>query len=154
MYKIDNLEFDSTGRYLMIQEDAGANNARQRLLAYDTVTRTIAVIAQFSDKYFNPANTATYMTNDEETSGIINVTALLGEVLNTTVGETFLFNAQVHPLAGAVNAEVSIAKQTSITRPDLTFADDAAIVDFKTKVLEGGAYYKLVITDWSKFTWQ
>jgi len=153
-YMNDNLEFDSTGRYLMIQEDAGINDARQRLLAYDTVTKTIAVIAQFSDKYFNPKNTATYMTNDEETSGIINVTALLGEVLNTTVGETFLFNAQVHPLAGAVNAEVSIAKQTSITRPDLTFADDAAIVDFKTKVLEGGAYYKLVITDWSKFTWQ
>jgi hypothetical protein len=93
------------------------------------------------------------MTNDEETSGIINVTALFNNVLGTSA-ETFLFNAQVHPLAGAVNAEVSIAKQTTITRPDLTFADDAAIVDFKTKVLEGGAYYKLVITDWSKFTWQ
>jgi hypothetical protein len=53
-----------------------------------------------------------------------------------------------------VNADGAIAKQTAILRPDLTFADSDAEVAFKTKVIEGGQFYKLNITDWSKLIWQ
>ena len=160
--QFDNLDFDSTGRYLMMQEDPGRNNHLSRLLAYDTVEKKTAVVAQFEDKYFNPTNTATFMTNDEESAGIINVTQLFADVTNSFAdGETFLLNAQIHPafkVAGTttdiVNAEGPIAKQTAILRPDLTFADSDAEVAFKTKVIEGGQWYKLNITDWSKLVWE
>jgi len=162
LYSIDNIDFDSTGQYIMIQEDPGANNHLSRLVAYDTVAKKLAVVAQFEDKYFNSANTATYMTNDEESSGIINITNLFADVTNTVRdGEIFLLNAQVHPafkVAGTttdiVNAEGQIAKQTAILRPDLTFADSDAEIAFKTKVIEGGQWYKLSITDWTKLIWQ
>ena len=160
--QFDNLDFDSTGRYLMMQEDPGRNTHLSRLMAYDVETKKTAVIAQFEDKYFNPANTATFMTNDEESAGIINVTQLFADVTNTFAdGETFLLNAQIHPafvLPGTttniVNAEGPIAKQTAILRPDLTFANSDAEVAFKTKVIEGGQWYKLNITDWSKLVWE
>ena len=162
LYMIDNIDFDSTGKYIMIQEDAGRNNHLSRLVAYDTISKRIAVVAQFVDTYFTSTNTSTFMTNDEESSGIINITNLLLDVTNTVgSGETFLLNAQVHPafvLPGTstsiVNAEGPIAKQTAILRPDLTFADSDAEVAFKTKVIEGGQFYKLSITDWSKLIWQ
>jgi hypothetical protein len=101
------------------------------------------------------------MTNDEESSGIINVTKLLFDLSTSDLGETFLLNAQVHPasrvLGGStliVNAENAIAKETAKLRPDLTFADSDAEIAFKTKVIEGGQFYKLNITDWSKLIWQ
>jgi hypothetical protein len=161
LYMIDNIDFDSTGRYIMIQEDAGRNNHLTRLVAYDTVLRKLAVVAQFVNTYFDPTIPGTYMTNDEESSGIINVTKLLFDVNTSDLGETFLLNAQVHPasrvLGGTtliVNAENAIAKETAKLRPDLTFADSDAEIAFKTKVIEGGQYYKLSITDWSKLIWQ
>jgi hypothetical protein len=160
--QFDNIDFDSTGKYLMLQEDPGANEHLSRLMAYDTVAKRTAVVAVFDTKYFSVANSATYMTNDEESAGIINITNLLLDVTNTVGnGETFLFNAQIHPArvlpgttTNVVNAEGPIAKQTAILRPDLTFADSAAEVAFKTKVIEGGQFYKLSITDWSKLIWQ
>jgi len=160
--QFDNIDFDSTGKYLMLQEDPGKNDHLSRLMAYDTISKRTAVVAVFDAKYFSSANTATFMTNDEESSGIINITNLLLDVTNTVGnGETFLFNAQIHPafvLPGTttsiVNAEGAIAKQTAILRPDLTFADSDAEVAFKTKVIEGGQFYKLNITDWSKLIWQ
>jgi hypothetical protein len=53
-----------------------------------------------------------------------------------------------------VNAENAIAKETAKLRPDLTFADSDAEIAFKTKVIEGGQFYKLSITDWTKLIWQ
>ena len=160
--QFDNIDFDSTGKYLMLQEDPGRNDHLSRLMAYDTISKRTAVVAVFDAKYFSSANTATFMTNDEESAGIINITNLLLDVTNTVGnGETFLFNAQIHPafvLPGTttsiVNAEGAIAKQTAILRPDLTFADSDAEVAFKTKVIEGGQFFKLNITDWSKLIWQ
>lgn len=146
----DNLDFDSTGRYLMIQEDPGKNAALTRLLAYDTTDKKIAVIAQFKKAYHSPTETATFLTLDEESSGIINVTSIFGGT-----GATFFLNAQIHPLAGSpvINAENAIAKETTKLRPDLTFADSDAEIAFKTKVIEGGQYYKLQISDFTKLTW-
>jgi hypothetical protein len=162
LYMIDNIDFDSTGQYIMIQEDAGRNNHLSRLVAYDTVAKKLAVVAQFVNTYFDPTISATYMTNDEESSGILNITNLFADVTNTVRdGEIFLLNAQIHPasrVAGGttliVNAENAIAKETAKLRPDLTFADSDAEIAFKTKVIEGGQFYKLSITDWSKLIWQ
>ena len=148
----DNFDFSSDGRYILLQEDPGANDVLSRVVAYDTVGKTFAEIAQFKAAMFDKTQTATFITNDEESSGMLNVSKLLAPA---ATGDTFFFNAQVHPYeVGVLNAEVPLAKTVTKMRPDLDFPTDQSAIDFKTKVIEGGQIYRLDITDWTKLAWK
>jgi hypothetical protein len=85
--KPDNITIDSSG-HLLIQEDPGGNTHIARILAYDLDSGQIATLARF-----DPARFATggpgFITEDEESSGIIEVRKQLGK-------NTYLFDAQVH----------------------------------------------------------
>lgn len=74
------------------------------------------------------------MTTDEESSGIIDVTSMVAKPGDTT--KYFYLNAQVHT-TGAYTA-----------RPDLSTKTTGGILKFNQKTLEGGAFYRLAITDW------
>jgi len=74
------------------------------------------------------------MTIDEESSGIIDVTSMLAKPGDTT--KYFYFNTQVHT-TGAYTA-----------RPDLSNKTSTGITKFNQKTLEGGAFYRLAISDW------
>ena len=74
------------------------------------------------------------MTVDEESSGIIDVSSLIAKPGDTK--KYFYFNAQVHTTGGYT------------ARPDLTTKTISGILNFNQKTLEGGAYYRLAITDW------
>ncbi|MDO8732999.1 MAG: hypothetical protein Q7L55_10595 [Actinomycetota bacterium] len=53
-----------------IQEDPGANDHVSRIVAYRISDGRMANIARFKDVYFKPDG-AQFITNDEESSGVI-----------------------------------------------------------------------------------
>jgi hypothetical protein len=89
--KPDNMDIDANGN-LMIQEDPGGLDAVARILAYRTSDGATGVVAQFNEDQFAPGG-ANFITNDEESSGIIDASEWFGD-------GAWLFDAQVHSAAG------------------------------------------------------
>jgi hypothetical protein len=127
--KPDNLTVDTLGN-ILIQEDPGGNDAVARVVAYNVATKKIATVAKFKDEYFAKGG-AKFITNDEESSGITDVTSLLKKSSSDT-NSYYILNAQIH---------ATVAK----SRPDLT-----AVTQAMTDAYEGGQVYVLTIPDWTK----
>ncbi|HJY25651.1 MAG TPA: alkaline phosphatase PhoX [Actinomycetes bacterium] len=85
--KPDNMGVDGQGN-LLIQEDPGNNAQLARIVAYDIDTGKRGVLTEFDPALFRKGG-AGFLTEDEESSGIIDASAVLGK-------GWFLFDAQVH----------------------------------------------------------
>jgi Bacterial protein of unknown function (DUF839) len=85
--KPDNLALDRKG-HLLIQEDPGNNVQLARIVAYDVDTGERGVIAEFDPARFSSGQPE-FITQDEESSGIIDASRFLGK-------GAFLLDAQVH----------------------------------------------------------
>jgi hypothetical protein len=85
--KPDNMGIDRFGN-LLIQEDPGNNAQLARIVAYDVGTGDRGVVAEFDPALFG-AGAPGFLTRDEESSGIIDASKVLGK-------GWFLFDAQVH----------------------------------------------------------
>ena len=131
--KPDNITVDSLGNVL-IQEDPGNNDQLARVVAYRISDGKLGVVARFKPAYFDKANTATFMTADEESSGVVEATSLMRSGSSDTASY-YVLDAQVHA-------------KTSVARPDITDAAAKATVD--TAAVEGGQLYVQKFTDWSK----
>jgi hypothetical protein len=118
---------------VLLQEDPGNNAHVARIVAFRIADGKLATVATFNADYFSKTGSK-FMTVDEESSGIIDVTSLVAKPGDTT--KHFYFNAQVHTTGGYA------------ARPDLTTKTVGGILKFNQKTLEGGAYYHLAISDW------
>jgi hypothetical protein len=90
--KPDNMTIDRYGN-LLIQEDPGGDDVLARILAYRIADGATGVVAEFDPERFSPGG-SNFITNDEESSGILDAEDVLGE------RGAFLFDAQVHSAAG------------------------------------------------------
>jgi hypothetical protein len=90
--KPDNIAISGTGN-ILIQEDPGNDAHVARIVAYRISDKATGVVATFDPAQFTP-DAAAFITKDEESSGIIDVSSLWQRP------NTFLFDAQVHADAG------------------------------------------------------
>ena len=131
--KPDNITITNDGKYVLIQEDPGNNAALARIVAYRVSDSKLAVIAQFDANKFVKGGSE-FMTEDEESSGIIDATKLLAKPGDTN--SYFFFNAQVHT-TGAVAARPDLPARSSVKKDAINAA-----------TIEGGQYYVMTITNW------
>ncbi|MFM1966248.1 MAG: hypothetical protein RL134_1973 [Actinomycetota bacterium] len=129
--KPDNMSISPDGT-IMIQEDPGGNDHIARIVSYNTTTKKISTVAQFNPSLFGNGAPGK-LTNDEESSGIVDITSLVAEPGDKA--SYFLFDAQVHA-------------KPSVARPDLVVGmSPEQITAFDNLVVEGGALYLMKIDD-------
>lgn len=135
MNKPDNIEVDGYGN-ILIEEDPGNNPQVERMFAYRIKDGKIAVMTQFKASMFSKAAaSADFITEDEEQSGILNVTSIM-RTSKTDTNFYYVLNAQVH----ATGADLLKA------RPDITTdAGKAALLN----AIEGGQLYLMTVTNWA-----
>lgn len=142
--KPDNMTITKNG-VVLLQEDPGNNAALARVVAYRIKDAKMAVVAQFDPQYFTTTG-AKFMTQDEESSGIIDVTEFLAKSGDTN---TYLaFNAQIHTLGGVTSVDAG-AKALQPARPDLAKRSASKKAMLNKGAIEGGQYYVMTITDWN-----
>jgi Ca2+-binding RTX toxin-like protein len=81
--------------HVIIQEDPGGNDYVARVWDYDIGADALHQIATFNPDQFAPGG-GNFITNDEESSGVIDVTNLLGDADT----RAYLLDAQVHKATG------------------------------------------------------
>lgn len=86
-HMLDNMAVDSRG-HVLLQEDPGGQNYLARIWQYDIKRDSLTEVATFDPELFTPGRPG-FLTNDEESSGIIDAEKLLGK-------GWYLFDAQVH----------------------------------------------------------
>jgi hypothetical protein len=84
---LDNMTMDRRGR-LLIQEDVGNNPRLGKLWLYDVPSGNLVEVASHNPKFFSPTGDS-FLTEDEESSGIIDARRILGE-------GWFLLDVQAH----------------------------------------------------------
>ncbi|MEY4422593.1 MAG: hypothetical protein RL581_1131 [Actinomycetota bacterium] len=144
--KPDNMTVTKNG-VIMIQEDPGNNAHVARILAYQISTGKLVPVAEFDKQYFTAAG-SNFMTLDEESSGIIDVTDLLAKPGDTNT--YFFFNAQVHTYSGVTAKDTGVKGALQPARPDLINYSKTTKNDLNLKTVEGGQYYRMTVTDWNQ----
>lgn len=87
---LDNITVTAEGK-LILQEDPGNQSYIAKVWSYDPVTDVLTQIAQHDPALFT-AGSPTFKTQDEESSGVIDVTSVLGDADT----KAFLLDVQSH----------------------------------------------------------
>lgn len=73
----DNITIDKNGRILLL-EDVGGNDRLGRVYVYGIDSGNLVQVATANPKFFKPGG-ASFITNDEEASGVIDASDMLGD---------------------------------------------------------------------------
>jgi len=142
----DNMTITDNG-VVVIQEDPGNNAHVARVMAYRISDGKLATLAKFDSQYFT-ATGSKYMTIDEESSGVIDVTSLLAKAGDKNT--YLMLNAQVHTYSGVTTVDSGVKGATTPARPDLVSKPTTSKSNLDKATVEGGQFYTMTISDWTK----
>lgn len=126
--KPDNIVIDDLGN-ILIQEDPGNNAHVARVVAYRIKDGKIGVLAKFKDDLVVDGRVG-FITKDEESSGVIDVTDML-KSSKTDKSRYYMLVAQVH-------------STPALARPDIATGNTAL-----AGAVEGGQWYIMEVPNWS-----
>ncbi|HEX9273381.1 MAG TPA: phytase [Candidatus Binatia bacterium] len=95
---LDNVTIDRHGRILM-DEDPGNNPRVSKVWLYSIDTDELIQVAQHNPKFFDPTILSSFITQDEESSGIIDAEHVLGR-------GWFFLDVQAHKLSPDTDPEL------------------------------------------------
>jgi secreted PhoX family phosphatase len=109
---MDNITVDGSGN-VIIQEDPGSNllpgnqSYQAKIWSYNTASQTLTELARFDPALFTTGQSG-FITEDEESSGVIEVTNVFAGVegYDATSFRYFLLDAQVHKNIAATEPEL------------------------------------------------
>jgi Ca2+-binding RTX toxin-like protein len=133
-HMFDNLTVNNG--HVLVQEDPGNQAYVARMWDYDIATGSFAPIATFNPDQFQPGATH-FITQDEESSGVLDVTSLLGDADT----RAYLFDAQVHASTGdPATVERGQLSVMYVDTPQLTggSGDDNLFGSAANETLTGG----------------
>jgi hypothetical protein len=131
----DNVDIDNKGN-ILIQEDPGNNPHVSRIFAYRISDGKLATLATFDPALFTPGN-QNFITQDEESSGILDVSST--------------FRNEFASLLGLANL-VNIIDILESLKPDSTFVFDAQVhtppVNNVAAYVERGQLMRMHVDNW------
>ena len=74
---LDNITVSGSGQ-IVAQEDIGGQPALGKVWLYDIASDTLTQIAEHDPALFTPGS-PTFLTSDEESSGVVDASSILGE---------------------------------------------------------------------------
>ncbi|MFM9072256.1 MAG: hypothetical protein ACKOOC_02460, partial [Cyanobium sp.] len=137
---LDNMTVADDGS-ILLQEDPGANERLAKVWRYNPSTDTLVELAQHNPVLFSgtSATTPNFITIDEESSGIVEISSFLTGIsgYDTTKYNYFLIADQIHkavtsPTSQVEMGELSVmatAKLNAKQEPSYTFSKSAEAVD-------------------------
>lgn len=126
---MDNMTVDNRG-HVIIQEDVGNNSFLSRVLNYDPATDTLTTIGTHDPARFL-TGAPNFLTQDEESSGVIDVTDILG----TSTQNAYLLDVQAHY---ATDAELVEGGQLVLMRADKNLGPEALTGTTGNNTIVGG----------------
>ncbi|MDT0507339.1 SdiA-regulated domain-containing protein [Novosphingobium sp. MMS21-SN21R] len=120
---MDNMTVNAEGK-IIIQEDVGNNAFIGRVLQYDPVTDKLTVIAKHDASRFVTGG-SNFLTQDEESSGVIDVTSAFGDATH----KAYLVDTQSHKAVGGELVEGGQLQliKVALNAPVIAGGDSAAI---------------------------
>jgi Ca2+-binding RTX toxin-like protein len=133
-HMFDNIDVTDDGR-LVLQEDPGGNPYLAKVWVYDPITDSLDQLAEHDPARFI-AGQPGFLTQDEESSGVIDVTALLGDADT----QAFLLDVQAHYGLGTelVQGGQLMAMLVDEVVEDGGNGNDTLNGDFDANQLDGG----------------
>jgi len=155
---LDNMTVADDGS-ILLQEDPGGNERLAKIWRYNPSTDTLVELAQHNPALFGgtAATNPNFITNDEESSGIVDISSYLTGVsgYDTTKFSYFLIADQIHKAVASPTSQVEMGElsvmatakaaanqqiDATANRKSITFAAGSATATFSVIPLADNTY--------------
>ena len=147
---LDNMTVADDGS-ILLQEDPGGNERLAKIWRYNPSTDTLVELAQHNPVLFGgtAATNPNFITNDEESSGIVDISSYLTGVsgYDTTKYSYFLIADQIHKAVASPTSQVEMGELSVMAtakgdanRKSITFAAGSATATFSVIPLADTTY--------------
>jgi 2',3'-cyclic-nucleotide 2'-phosphodiesterase (5'-nucleotidase family) len=129
---LDNMTVADDGS-ILLQEDPGANVRLAKIWRYNPASDSLVELAQHNPAQFSgsSASNPNFITNDEESSGIVEISSYLSDIsgYDTSKYSYFLIADQIHKAVASPSSQVEIGELSMMTTAKAAGSGAATWID-------------------------